>query len=129
MVAIDTNVLVRVLVADHPEQSRVARELWENNRIWIAKTVLLETEWVLRSVMKTARSDVRRAFDLLLADPRANVEDRAAVQRAVAWFGSGMDFADAIHLASSAVADRFVTFDQQFVTAAGAAEQPVEELR
>lgn len=128
MVAIDTNVLVRVLVADHPEQSRAARALWESQHIWIAKTVLLETEWVLRSAMKVGRDDIRRAFMLVLEDPRVNVEDRRAVQQAVAWFGAGMDFADALHLASSAVAERFVTFDHRFITAAAAAGERVEGL-
>ncbi|MSQ03726.1 MAG: type II toxin-antitoxin system VapC family toxin [Myxococcales bacterium] len=117
-----------VLVADHPEQSRVARELWETTRIWIAKTVLLQTEWVLRAVMKVTPIDIRRAFELVLADPRASVEDRAVVQQAVAWLGAGVDFADALHLAWSAVAERFVTFDKAFIEAAAGVALRVERL-
>lgn len=117
-----------MLVADHPEQSRVARELWETTRIWIAKTVLLQTEWVLRAVMKVTPIDIRRAFELVLADPRASVEDRAVVQQAVAWLGAGVDFADALHLAWSAVAERFVTFDKAFIEAAAGVALRVERL-
>ena len=49
IVAVDTNILVRFLVADEPEQARRARELFSLNTILIPTTVLLETEWVLRS--------------------------------------------------------------------------------
>ncbi len=48
MLAIDTNVIVRYLVADDREQARRARELIDGGRVFIATTVLLETEWVLR---------------------------------------------------------------------------------
>ena len=50
MIAIDSNVLVRLLVNDDPAQGARARAAFETEEIWIAKTVLLETFWVLRSV-------------------------------------------------------------------------------
>ena len=49
MLAIDTNVLVRFLTGDDPEEAATARELFAREQIRIAKTVLLEAEWVLRS--------------------------------------------------------------------------------
>ena len=128
MVAIDTNVLVRVLVSDHPEQNEAARRLWSANQIWIAKTVLLETEWVLRSAMQASRQEINAAFVLLLADPRVAVEDRAAVERAVDGFGAGMDFADALHLASRGTAGRFVTFNRRLVDTSGPQRQGAELL-
>lgn len=129
MITVDTNVLVKVLVDDHPEQCAAARRLWRANQIWITKTVLLEAEWVLRSAMKAPRGEIHHAFRLLLADPRVSVEDRAAVDRAVVCFGAGMDFADALHVASRGVAERFVTFDQRLVVAAGPMGEEVELLR
>lgn len=48
MIAIDTNVLVRLLVRDDDVQARRAVALFEQNEIYVCKTVLLETEWVLR---------------------------------------------------------------------------------
>lgn len=49
MVAVDTNVLVRLLVNDDARQARRARALFEREEIFISPTVLLESEWVLRS--------------------------------------------------------------------------------
>ena len=48
MVAVDTNVLVRLLVADHAAQATRAAAVFRAGRVFIPKSVLLETEWVLR---------------------------------------------------------------------------------
>jgi len=48
MIAVDTNVLVRLLTGDDPAQTQRAVELFAQESILIPKTVLLETEWVLR---------------------------------------------------------------------------------
>ena len=50
MIAVDTNVLVRLLTGDEPEQAAAARRLFASEAIWIGKTVLLETGWVLRGL-------------------------------------------------------------------------------
>ncbi len=50
MLAIDTNVVVRLLAKDHPEQSAKARALLERETVFVALTVILEAERVLRSV-------------------------------------------------------------------------------
>lgn len=50
MIAVDTNVLVRLLTGDHLGEETAARSLFSSGSIWIAKTVLLETGWVLRSL-------------------------------------------------------------------------------
>src|ERR1041385_573755 len=49
MLAIDTNVVVRYLTSDHPKQAARAEALVERQDVFVATTVLLETEWVLRS--------------------------------------------------------------------------------
>ena len=40
------------------------------------------------------------------------VEDRVTVQAALNALGAGMDFADALHLASASGATKFLTFDR-----------------
>ena len=52
MIAFDTNLLVRALVADHAEQVAIVRQLIARDIVFISRTVLLETEWVLRSIYK-----------------------------------------------------------------------------
>lgn len=118
MRAIDTNVLVRYLVADDPAQFRRARKAVEAGRTFVPKTVLLETEWVLRHVYGLDRGDIAGAFDVLAAAAEVEFEDHAAVYQALAWFQSGMDFADALHVASRGKAAQFLTFDKGLIVAA-----------
>ena len=66
MVAVDTNVLVRLLTGDDSRQETAARSLFAREPIWIAKTVLLETGWVLRSLYGFEESSIRDAFTKLL---------------------------------------------------------------
>lgn len=44
---------------------------------------------------------------------QAFVEDELAVAKALDWFKDGLDFADALHLASAGSAKQFATFDQK----------------
>ncbi|MCI5218515.1 MAG: type II toxin-antitoxin system VapC family toxin [Candidatus Electrothrix sp. LOE2] len=48
MVSADTNVIVRLLVGDDKSQSEKAKQLFEQEEIFIPTTVVLECEWVLR---------------------------------------------------------------------------------
>ena len=64
---------------------------------------------------------IAASFRDLLALEQLHVEDRPAVLRACEWHVRGMDFADALHLASSSAADCLVTFDQRFAVRAEAA--------
>ena len=48
----------------------------------------------------------------------SEVEDPGAVHLALALYRGGMDFANALHLASSIAADRFVTFDRELAEGA-----------
>ena len=67
MVAVDTNVLVRFLVDDDPDQSRAARALFASEAVWIPKTVILETNWVLCSLFGLTDVEVARALSRLLS--------------------------------------------------------------
>jgi len=48
MIAVDTNIVVRLLTNDDPEQAGRAAAVVKNGPVFIPKTVVLETEWVLR---------------------------------------------------------------------------------
>ena len=62
MIAIDTNLVVRYLSGDHPEQSARARALVDQNPVFVGLTVVLEVEWVLRSAYGYRPADVTRHF-------------------------------------------------------------------
>lgn len=112
MIALDTSVLVRVLTRDHPAQVKKAlRKLW-GQEIWLAKTLFLETEWVLRYSYGLSRSAISRAMERLLGYGLVTFEERETVVLALAGYHAGLDFADALHLASAATTDRFLTFDR-----------------
>jgi predicted nucleic-acid-binding protein len=114
MMAVDTNVLVRLLVNDDAAQAARARATFETEQIWIGKTVLLETFWVLRSVYDFEDVAIARAIEALLGLPRVRVEAAAQVQRALAAVADRVDIADALHVATTPVDARaFATFDQE----------------
>ena len=115
MIAVDTNLLVRILTNDDPDQARRALEILNNDDIFIPKTVLLETEWVLRYAYEIDRANVLTGFQKLLGLPNVNVEDPDTIYQAISWYENKFDFADALHLASSRRCVSFVTFDSSFI--------------
>jgi predicted nucleic-acid-binding protein len=120
MLAIDTNLLVRYLAGDNPRQSPAARALIESNDIFVATTVLLEAEWVLRSVYGFAAKTIAEAFIAFAGLPRVTLEDADLAAKALDWVLKGMDFADALHLARAKDCEAFVSFDQRFARLANA---------
>jgi len=122
MIAADTNVLVRLLTNDDARQSPRAAEVFSSEDVFIAKTVLLETEWVLRAAYGLSPASIGAAFARLASTASVSLEDAGAVAHALSWYGAGMDFADAVHLASAASASAFVTFDRPLARRAKAAK-------
>jgi predicted nucleic-acid-binding protein len=120
VIAADTNVIVCLLTGDEPRQTAQARRLFEAEAIFLPKTVLLEAEWVLRRLYRLERLAVNQALEALLSLPNVRGEDEPLLRQALAWNRDGMDFADALHLASSRTAERFATFDLGMIEAAAA---------
>lgn len=122
MITVDTNIVVRYLIKDDEIQAQLAIELFKNNRCFILKTVILETVWVLGSKQGYAlgRDVIVSRIQHLLKLADVIIEDIDSVILAVYWYGLGMDFADALHLASSLQTEQFVTFDKRLVNKAQA---------
>jgi predicted nucleic acid-binding protein len=118
MLAIDTNLIVRYLTADHPEQSRKARALIDSEDVFVCTTVLLETEWVLRGVYGLTRVQVARALIAFASLAHVTLEDAVLTAKALDWTVGGLDFADALHLAKAEGCDAMVSFDRRFARAA-----------
>jgi predicted nucleic-acid-binding protein len=111
MRAVDTNLIVRLFIQDDAEQVRAARQALAADSVFVPKSVVVEFEWVMRGVYGQSRAAIAAAIETILVTANVEVEDAAAVTRAVDWFRQGLDLADAVHLASSGHADWFVTFD------------------
>ena len=118
MLAVDTNIVVRLIVVDDELQARRARTLFDQNLIFISKTVLLEAEWVLRSTYSLRPRDVHAHLSTIIGLPQVRLEAPEQVAVAFDWFEQGMDFADAIHLANCDDCEAFATFDRKLVAAA-----------
>jgi predicted nucleic-acid-binding protein len=112
MIAPDTNVLVRLLVADDPEQTARARSIFERGDVLILKTVLLEAEWVLRARHGLERDHIAAFFQNLAETDGIAMEHEDACRAALAAYAGGMGFADALHAATAATMSvEFHTFD------------------
>ncbi len=127
MISIDTNVLIRLFTGDDKKQAAKAKQLFASERIYITKTVMLETEWVLRYAYEFKASDIADAFTKLLGQQNVTVEDAHYIAQATILLQDGMDFADALHLACSQNYV-FATFDRKLKTKAADAGQDTVRL-
>lgn len=130
MPSLDTNVLVRWLTQDDTRQvARVAALFREaittNEELFVPITVLLETEWVLRSRYGMPAADVARALDGVLSAPQLEVMHADAAERALWMFkqDGAPDFADCLHLSLAQQANRtpWLTFETRAARLPGAA--------
>lgn len=127
MFGIDTNILIRYLTGDHPEQSAKARALMMKNDIFVSTTVLLECEWVLRHLYEFGNAETIAALRGIAGLPNVTVENSALLADALDHTEAGLDFADALHLGSAGRCEAFLTFDRKFIRAAADSSLKVGE--
>jgi predicted nucleic-acid-binding protein len=125
MVALDTNVFLRLVLDDDPEQMQRARGLVVGTPCFVPLTVILESEWILRRVYRHTKSAISQMFERLINTHNIAIERIEVVNYALELTTQGIDFADALHLASSSRCDWFATFDKDFVKSAKGATPPV----
>jgi predicted nucleic-acid-binding protein len=118
MVAIDTNIIVRLLVNDDADQYKKAYSLFDQHEVFIADTVILETEWVLRFAYDFKADQIADALTMLLGLPNVHVDHSSILVQVVSWHRQGFDFADAFHLAKSKQCKAFYTFDKKMINTA-----------
>ena len=120
MIAVDTNVLLRLLVGDDPSQAAKARRLFDRadaqqKAVWVADTVLVEMVWTLARAYRRERTDIVKALRTLSSHATVVLESAAAVGDAIDAFERGRaDFADCLlpMKAQSAGCDEVATFDR-----------------
>jgi predicted nucleic-acid-binding protein len=108
-------VLVRLLTGHDPKRATAAKALFAAGPIWIAKTVLLETAWVLRSLYGFQDAAIVDALTKLLGLQNVHAENESSVAAALSMAAHGIGFADALHLSARPPAATFVSFDRAFV--------------
>lgn len=120
MIGLDTNVLARYYLSGHEadsgtkRQQQAARRLLDGDQtMFVCKTVLLELEWVMRGAYACTREQFAAVLEHLLASPQIVIEDRLAVETALAGHRDGLGFADALHLATCRNCDAMASFDDR----------------
>jgi len=99
MHAIDTNVLVRLLVRDDPRQLDAA-EKFVAGGAWVSHIVLVETLWVLDAVYKRSPVQIAAAIERLLAHAELTLQDANVVVAALVQFRAkpALGFSDCLVL-------------------------------
>ena len=120
MIAVDTNVLLRLLVGDDASQAAKARRLFdraaaEQKAIWVSDTVLVELAWILARAYSRDRADIVKALRALSAHATVVLESVAAIRDATDAYEQGRaDFADCLLSIKAQLAgcDELATFDR-----------------
>lgn len=106
MIALDTNVLVRVLVDDDdsPEQNQQARALvQEAGKVWISQIVQVKFVWVLDQAYGLEKPEILNALQILLDNPIYELQAvNHFVQVLERFRNSNAGFADALIAVESA---------------------------
>ena len=127
MTALDTNVLIRYLVGDVPEQAEAARELVEaltpDDPGFICREVVLEVAWVLERSYRFTRHRIAEALmDLTASDSLVveNSDDVAAAAHRFRQVGVGFSDLMILRAAERANSTPLQTFDRRLARMQGA---------
>lgn len=126
----DTNVLLRAIVGDDAEQSKVGLDiLTEASLVAISPQALCELVWVLDRSYGVQRVDIARVVRSLLETSNV-VVDRALAQHGLNFLEQGGDFADGVIAFSGRMmgGEEFVSFDRKAVRIVEADGQPARLL-
>jgi len=123
MRAVDTNVLVRLVVRDDANQVRVVEEFIESGA-WVSHLVLVETTWVLDAVYERSAEQIAIALDMLLNHEHLSVQDADVVSAATENFRErpALGFSDCLVLEIARKAGHLPlgTFDRDLAKLDGA---------
>lgn len=117
MHAVDTNLLVRLLVRDDAHQVNAA-EAFVAKGAWVSHLVLAETQWVLDAIYNRSPAQIANAFDRLLNHKELTLQDADVVALALDHFRSrpSVGFSDCLILEVARKAGHLPlgTFDRNF---------------
>jgi predicted nucleic-acid-binding protein len=125
VIGLDTNVVIRYLAQDDPEQSaaasRLIESLDEREPGFISIAVVVEIGWVLTRSYGVDRDTLAEAFDRLLSSRELLIQHSESVRAALDKLRAGGDFADAIiaDLGRHAGCHRTLTFDRRAARRSG----------
>ena len=121
MIALDTNVMVRLVTRDDEAQAQRAKAVLETNAsedggLFVSDIVLVELCWTLARGYDLSRADIARTVHALLNNASINLESPTAVKDALGYFEAGSaDFPDCLIVAkaSEVGCSHTLSFDQR----------------
>jgi predicted nucleic-acid-binding protein len=123
MLAVDTNVLVRLAVLDNQKQLAAAKKFIESGA-WVSHLVLIESVWVLGSFYSFTREQLRLFVETTILHPNLRVQDADVVEAALVHFDAQkkLSFTDCLvlEIARKAGHTPLGTFDKAFGKLPGA---------
>ena len=130
MIAVDTNLLVRILADDpgQPEQVNAARALASQaQQVYIPLVVQVETVWVLESGYKLSKPVIIQALEHIEINQAFVQEDDDLSHRALSLFRtSNADYSDCVILSDCQSRNHeLYTFDKRLAKLKGAAAVPM----
>lgn len=118
MIAVDTNVVVRFITRDDPEQTpRTVRCITQG--VYVGDSVLMETEWVLRGSFGWSPRKIGPALRDFINLEQVNVSSPDDLGWALDRYDAGADFADMLHLLSAREFSGFASFEKRLARRAG----------
>jgi predicted nucleic-acid-binding protein len=123
MRAVDTNLLVRLLVRDDTRQLDAAEKFIDKGA-WVSQLVLAETLWVLDAVYERTPQQIALAVERLLTHAQLSLQDAEVVEAALRQFRArpALGFSDCLVLENARKAGHLPlgTFDRQLAKLDGA---------
>jgi predicted nucleic-acid-binding protein len=123
MRAVDTKVVVRLLMGDEATQTAVSDRLIEKGA-WVSILAVAETTWVLRTVYERSAADIAAAVEMLLGHELLVLQDSDAVAGALELYRSrpALGFSECLmlHIARKAGHLPMGTFDRALGRVEGA---------
>ncbi len=120
MIAVDTNLIVRLVVMDDHNQLNIVRQIFDSQPVFLPAIALLETVWVLTRVYGYSRDLVIASLDAVLAFGSVTLENEVQTRWAIDRYSCGADLADMLLLVASREQSAFATFDSRITRRAGA---------
>lgn len=126
MIALDTNILVRAVVADEPHQATIARAIFakldEGAPALVCREVMVEFVWVLERAYRLTRAEIADAVTVLLEARGVVVEaaDRVGLT-ASRYRSGGPGFSDQMSrlVAEAEGCSALMTFDRKLAAQDG----------
>lgn len=120
IICIDTNILIRFLLADHPQLSQKAKKIFLSaeigkTKIYLDEVIIAETVWLLTSFYKQKRGEIASQLLELISQPWIINPRKKIILECLSLFSTGnLAFIDCwVYCVSKEISGKLETFDKK----------------